>query len=79
MTVVRVRLPTEQDSVRPQVSDHLARIETAELGRVLPVELGELYYNRMLRFVGIKQYEAQLSKVLEVSSASAEQEMLTSV
>ena len=28
-------------------------------------ELGELYYNRMLRFVGIKQFETQVSKVLE--------------
>jgi hypothetical protein len=34
-------------------------------GTAFSIELGELYYNRMLRFVGIKQYEAQLTKVLE--------------
>jgi hypothetical protein len=31
----------------------------------------------MLRFVGIKQYEAQLSKVLEGTNASTEQAVLT--
>jgi uncharacterized protein (DUF2164 family) len=41
-------------------------------------ELGELYYNRMLRFVGIKQYEAQLGKVLESTTATQEQEVLVS-
>jgi hypothetical protein len=41
-------------------------------------ELGELYYNRMLRFVGIKQYEAQLSKLLETTTAGAEQAVLAS-
>ena len=41
-------------------------------------ELGELYYNRMLRFVGIKQYEAQLTRVLEGTTAAKEQEILVS-
>ncbi|MGA2185693.1 MAG: ATP-binding protein [Bryobacteraceae bacterium] len=41
-------------------------------------ELGELYYNRMLRCVGIKQYEAQLSKLLEVTTEPAEQAELAS-
>jgi hypothetical protein len=36
-------------------------------------ELGELYYNRMLRSVGIKQYEAQLSKLLENTTGPAEE------
>ena len=40
------------------------------------IELGELYYNRMLRFVGIKQYEAQLTKVLESASGGADQAVL---
>jgi hypothetical protein len=40
-------------------------------------ELGELYYNRMLRFVGIKQYESQLSKLLEATNSSAEEAALT--
>jgi hypothetical protein len=40
------------------------------------LELGDLYYNRMLRAVGIKQYEAQVSKVLELSQAGKEQEVL---
>lgn len=42
-------------------------------------ELGELYYNRMLRCVGIKQYESQLAKLLEATSAGAEEALLTSV
>lgn len=41
-------------------------------------ELGELYYNRMLRVVGIKQYENQLTKLLEASDSSTEEAMLTS-
>ena len=41
------------------------------------VELGELYYNRMLRFVGIKQYEVQLGKLLENTTGIAEEEVLT--
>jgi uncharacterized protein (DUF2164 family) len=40
------------------------------------LELGELYYNRMLRFVGIKQYEAQLNKILEGTTGAEEQEAL---
>jgi Histidine kinase-, DNA gyrase B-, and HSP90-like ATPase len=39
-------------------------------------ELGELYYNRMLRFIGIKQYEAQVSKLLEASLAEQEQKLV---
>jgi uncharacterized protein (DUF2164 family) len=41
-------------------------------------ELGELYYNRMLRSVGIKQYEAQLNKLLETTTAPAEEMALAS-
>jgi hypothetical protein len=40
-------------------------------------EFGELYYNRMLRYVGIKQFEAQVKKVLEASDGSEEQKLLT--
>ncbi len=40
-------------------------------------ELGELYFNRMLRTVGIKQYNAQLEKVLESTSGAAEQRLLS--
>jgi len=42
------------------------------------VELGELYYNRMLRSIGVKQYEAQLTKLLENTTASQEEEALAS-
>jgi hypothetical protein len=55
----------------------IAEYNAQTKGTAFSVELGELYYNRMLRFVGIKQYEAQLSKVLESSNATAEQELLT--
>lgn len=41
-------------------------------------ELGELYYNRMLRSVGIKQYEAQVSKILELTTGAAEEAELAS-
>jgi hypothetical protein len=40
-------------------------------------ELGELYYSRMLRFVGIKQYESQLTKLLEATTTGSEEAMLT--
>jgi hypothetical protein len=46
-------------------------------GTAFSVELGELYYSRMLRFVGIKQYENQLTKLLEASTSSSEEAMLT--
>lgn len=50
---------------------------TAETkGTSFSIELGELYYNRMLRSIGIKQYEAQLSKVLETTSGPAEERQL---
>jgi len=39
-------------------------------------ELGELYFNRMLRCVGIRQYEAQLQKVLESTTGPAEEKAL---
>jgi hypothetical protein len=42
-------------------------------------ELGELYYNRMLRSVGIKQYEAQLSKLLQGTTGPAEEARLAAV
>jgi hypothetical protein len=31
-------------------------------------ELGDLYFNRMLRFTGIREYEAQVAKILEHTS-----------
>jgi len=40
-------------------------------------ELGELYYSRMLRSVGIKQYESQLLKLLETTDSSIEEAILT--
>lgn len=39
-------------------------------------ELGDLYFNRMIRCVGIKQYEAQLQKVLESTTGPAEEKSL---
>ncbi len=40
-------------------------------------ELGELYFNRMLRTVGIKQYNAQLERILSSTSGAAEQQLLS--
>jgi hypothetical protein len=57
----------------------IAEYNAQTKGSAFSVELGDLYYNRMLRLDGIKQYQMQLNKVLEISSASAEQEMLAAV
>ena len=46
-------------------------------GTAFSQELGELYYSRMLRGVGIKQYEAQLAKLLEETSAALEESVLS--
>lgn len=42
-------------------------------------EWGDLYFNRMLRLTGIKKYQSQLNKLLEVSSPAAEQRDLLEV
>ena len=42
-------------------------------------ELGELYYSRMLRSVGIKQYEVQLNKLLQGTTGAAEEAQLAAV
>jgi Histidine kinase-, DNA gyrase B-, and HSP90-like ATPase len=55
----------------------IAEYNAETKGTTFSVELGELYYSRMLRFVGIKQYEAQLTKLLEGTTTDREQELLT--
>jgi len=57
----------------------IAEYNAETKGTGFSLELGELYYNRMLRFVGIKQYEAQLSKVLEATNGATDQAMLANV
>lgn len=57
----------------------IAEYHAETKGSAFSQELGELYYNRMLRSVGIKQYETQLSKVLELTTGAAEEAQLTSV
>lgn len=42
-------------------------------------ELGELYYSRMLRSIGIKQYESQLNKLLQGTNGTAEEAQLATV
>jgi hypothetical protein len=39
-------------------------------------ELGDLYFNRMLRCTGVKRYEAQLAKVLVSTTGAAEEKAL---
>lgn len=39
-------------------------------------EWGDLYFNRMLRLTGIKKYQSQLSKMLQETTAAAEQKHL---
>ena len=55
----------------------IAEYNAETKGTTFSVELGELYYSRMLRFVGIKQYEAQLTKLLEGTTTDREQALLT--
>ncbi|HEY6767401.1 MAG TPA: ATP-binding protein [Candidatus Sulfotelmatobacter sp.] len=55
----------------------IAEYHSDTKGTAISQELGDLYYNRMLRSVGIKQYENQLSKLLEATDGSAEEAMLT--
>jgi hypothetical protein len=42
-------------------------------------ELGELYYSRMLRSVGIKQYELQVNKLLQDTTGASEEAQLATV
>jgi hypothetical protein len=57
----------------------IAEYHSETKGTAFSQELGELYYNRMLRYGGIKQYETQLSKVIESSNGAGDQVMMTSV
>ena len=57
----------------------IAEYNSDTKGTAFSQELGDLYYSRMLRGVGIRQYEAQLSKLLEESSPTAEEAALTTV
>ncbi|HWY71935.1 MAG TPA: ATP-binding protein [Terriglobales bacterium] len=51
----------------------IAEYNAETRGTSFSQELGDLYYNRMLRFVGIKEYESQLSKLLENTTPAVEQ------
>jgi hypothetical protein len=57
----------------------IAEYHSETKGTAFSQELGELYYNRMLRFGGIRQYETQLSKVMESANGAGDQTMLTTV
>lgn len=54
------------------IADYSAKTKGSDFAE----ELGELYFNRMLRCVGIKQYEAQLKKVLDSTTGSADSVLL---
>ena len=54
----------------------IAEYNAETKGTAFSEELGELYYSRMLRCVVIKQYEAQLNKLLETTTGAAEQAVL---
>ena len=56
----------------------IAEYHAETKGIAFSQELGDLYYNRMLRSVGIKQYETQLSKLLEITTGPAEEAELAS-
>jgi len=48
-------------------------------GTDFSVELGDLYFNRMLRSTGIKSYESDVEKLLKETSGAAEQATLAVV
>jgi hypothetical protein len=51
----------------------IAEYNSETKGTAFSQEPGELYCNRMLRFVGIKQYEIQPSKIIESTNGLGEQ------
>jgi hypothetical protein len=54
----------------------IAEYHAETKGTSFSQELGELYYSRMLRSVGIKQYESQLSKLLQETTGAGEEVLL---
>jgi hypothetical protein len=54
----------------------IAEYNSRTRGTDFAEEWGNLYFNRMLRLTGIKKYQSQLSKMLEETSAAAEQKKL---
>jgi Histidine kinase-, DNA gyrase B-, and HSP90-like ATPase len=54
----------------------IADYYTKTKGSDFVVELGDLYFNRMLRFGGIKQYESEVAKLLSSTSEEEEQQNL---
>lgn len=55
------------------IAEYNARVKATDFSE----ELGELYFNRMLRVLGIREYESQVSKILKETSGSQEQVALT--
>ena len=54
----------------------IAEYNSKTRGTDFSEEWGDLYFNRMLRLTGIKKYQAQRAKVLEVTSSTKEQREL---
>lgn len=54
----------------------IAEYNSKARGTDLSEELGELYFNRMLRFTGIKEYDQQVAKILEATTPAKEQSAL---
>ena len=50
----------------------IAEYHTKIRGTDFAEELGELYFNRMLRFTGIKEYELQVTKILDATARGEE-------
>lgn len=57
----------------------IAEYNSKTRGTDFSEEWGDLYFNRMLRHTGIKKYQAQLAKVLQVTTSNAEQQQLVGV
>ena len=55
-------------------SDTKGTAFSQELGELYYSHYSRIYYSRMLRGIGIKQYDAQLAKLLEDSNPKEEEE-----
>ena len=56
------------------IADYHAKANGSDVSE----ELGTLYFNRMLRFSGIKQYDSQVAKILKETTPQKEQALLQS-
>ena len=60
------------DIALTSIAEYHAKVKGTDFAQ----ELGDLYFNRMLRYTGIRDYESQVSKLLKETTAKEEQTLL---